>query len=390
MIRGRNRGRGADFGAATHQDAATDGLLQVPSGRWLFTGSDGLVTAYASGPEGLIRWTETPSGAFTGPESIEVPRWVGPLTLSRSGEGYVHFAGLRWPVGGGPAHVVVSAQFQSGRGLMDWYDLGVPAAPGVEGEDTVVFGPVVVVNPVTGGVHVLVSLRAGGIVRRVRSGEGRWGRWKSVTTDPYTGEFAAAMPAGGSLEVLAVGRAGVDRWVGASGGRFELRDRFTTPIADGTQTAVETGPKRTTYFWRYPGDDSLVAWRAQSRTSQGGLMALGGAGGGGRPGAARTTIGGYDCTVLAQRGGHGGVEVSAYVTENEGYGAWWASLGETGPGSSAPQVAVDGAGRIVVAVLDKAGDLLVARQDLTQDGLAFGGWTRHGGADAGSVGPWQR
>ncbi|MFF0434551.1 hypothetical protein ACFYU9_20245 [Streptomyces sp. NPDC004327] len=355
-------------------------MVQPPAGRWLFTGGDGRLTAYAATATGLLRWTETAHGAFEGPRPIEVPGWAGGLSLARSSQGYVCFAGLRRAPQGDALHVIVSTQYQTGRPLIDWSDLGVPVGAGGGGDDPVVAGPLVVVNQNSGSVHVLVSLRHGGIVRRSRTPEGRWGQWKNVTDRPYAGEFTAAMAAGGPLEVLAVSADGsVDRWAGAGGGRFELRDRFGIAVADGTLTVLETGKKRSTYLWRYPGDDSLVAWRAATGTAQSaGVMALGGPGGRGRPGAVRTVIGEYDCTVLAQCGAHGGIEVTAYVTENEGYGTWWAPIGDPAVAATAPQPGVDGAGRLVVAALDRTGALLLSRQDLTQDGLVFGPWERMG------------
>lgn len=101
-------------------------------------------------------------------------------------------------------------------------------------------------------------------------------------------------------------------------------------------------------------------------------MALGGAGGQGPAGVCRALIGEYDCTVLTQVGAQGDIELTAYVTENEGYGAWWASLG--GRGLRTPQVAVDSAGRVVVAALDPAGALVTARQDPTHPTLTFTPW----------------
>ncbi|MFF0749580.1 hypothetical protein [Streptomyces sp. NPDC004267] len=355
-------------------------MVQPPAGRWLFTGGDGRLTAYAATATGLLRWTETAHGAFEGPLPIEVPGWAGGLSLARSSQGYVCFAGLRRAPQGDALHVIVSTQYQTGRPLIDWSDLGVPVGAGGGGDDPVVAGPLVVVNQNSGSVHVLVSLRHGGIVRRSRTPEGRWGQWKNVTDRPYAGEFTAAMAAGGPLEVLAVSADGsVDRWAGAGGGRFELRDRFGIAVADGTLTVLETGKKRSTYLWRYPGDDSLVAWRAATGTAQSaGVMALGGPGGRGRPGAVRTVIGEYDCTVLAQCGAHGGIEVTAYVTENEGYGTWWAPIGDPAVAATAPQPGVDRARRLVVAALDRTGALLLSRQDLTQDGLVFGPWERMG------------
>ncbi|MET9952060.1 hypothetical protein ABZ135_11000 [Streptomyces sp. NPDC006339] len=381
MIRGRNRGRNADLGSPTwgHTAVRDEEPARAPSSRWLFTGGDGRMTAYATSAAGVVRWTETAPGTFDGPTTVAVEGWDGRLSLAASAEGYVYFAGLRRSAESGARHVVVSTQYQTGRPLIDWHDLGRPAAAGAEADDEVVSGPVVVVNQVSGSVHVLVSLRHGGVLRRSRTGDGRWGRWKTVTPQTYPGQLTAAMPTGGPLEVLAVDAAGtVDRWVGAGGGRFELRDRFGMALADGTQTALETARKRTTYLWRYPGDGSLLAWRARSAKDAGGVLPLGGAGGVGRPGVGRATIGGYDCTVLAQTGAHGGAEVTAYVTENEGYGTWWAPLGDPGTPVHAPQPGVDGAGNLVVAALDGTGALLLARQDPGQDGLAFGPWTREG------------
>jgi hypothetical protein len=428
--RGRNKNRGTDSGAVTHTghtdhvasagplgsagpfgsagplgsgapsghaDPSGSAGLLAPSGRRLFTGVDGRLTAYAGSAAGPVRWTESPRGGFEGPTVFEVPGWVGPSGIAVGSEGYVYVAGLRHAPEGGTPHVILSTQYQTGRPLGDWRDLGAPtttagpaadatAGPPAGAGDAIVAGPVVVVNQVSGSVHVLVSLRYGGIVRRSRTGEGRWGRWKNVTDQPYTGEFTAQMPTGGALQVLAVNAAGaLDRWVLVKGGGAELRDRFAMAVTDGTGTALETGRKRATYIWRYPGDDSLVAWRAQGKDTPGGVMALGGAGGRGRPGVGRGVIGGYDCTVLAQVGAHGGIEVTAYVTENEGYGTWWAPLADTGRGGGAgdaprdPQVGTDGQGRLVVAAFDRAGGLLLARQDRTQDGLAFGPWHRESG-----------
>ncbi|KOY55700.1 hypothetical protein ADK59_23000 [Streptomyces sp. XY332] len=362
------------------QDAAPGGpgSRRSPSvaGNWLFKGGDGRLTAYACTPHGLLRWTEAaaPHAGWTGPDVFEIPGWLGTVAMAQSREGYVHFVALRAGQDGaqGP-EVIVSTQFQPGRGMIDWHSLGTPGLRGGPADDRLAGPPRIAVNQRSGSTHVLVSLRHGGVLRRSRNAEGAWGGWKQVAPEPYGGDVAPLMSAGGPLELLALGRAGADRWVGVGQGRFQLADRIPTPVVPGTPVLCETGPRRVTYFWRYPGDGSLVAWRAGQQGAQGGgLMALGGAGGTGAPGVVRAVIGGYDCTVLAQTGAEGDVELTAYVTENEGYGTWWASLG--GHGAHAPQVAVDGAGRIVVAAFDADGALICTRQDTTQQGLAFGPW----------------
>ncbi|MFD3544902.1 hypothetical protein ACFWUW_04655 [Streptomyces sp. NPDC058655] len=379
MNRGRGGSRAAHPAPGAHQAAPAGpgpGLPAAPTGKWLFRGGDGRLTAYACAARGLLRWTEAayPATGWTGPEVLSVPGWTGAAAMAQSHEGYIHFVTLRTPAdGSGRPEIAVATQFQSGRGLTDWRGLGAPGVRGGPEGDAPVCPPRIVVNQRSGTVHVIVSLRLGGIVRRSRNAQGTWGGWKQIAPDPYPGGITAVMPAGGRLEVLASGPAGIDRWVGSAQGQFHLADRVATQMA-GVPAGCETGPRRATYFWRYPGDDSLVAWRAGQPGVQSGMIGLGGAGGRGAPGVGRAVIGGYDCTVLAQNGGEGDIELTAYVSENEGYGTWWAGLG--GRGLRAPQVAVDAAGRIVVAALDRDGALAVTRQDTAAEGLVFGPWQR--------------
>lgn len=378
MIRGRGGSRAATSARGAHQaSGAATGAPKAspPAGNWLFRGGDGRLTAYASGPRGLLRWTEAaaPYTGWIGPELLEVPGWTGPVAMARSAEGYVHFvAQTAAPDGSGRPEIVVSTQFQPGRGLIDWHSLGTPSVPGGPTGDGPAGPPRIAVNQRSGATHVIVSLRYGGILRRSRNAEGKWGGWKQLADEAYEGAVTPLMPAGGPLELLALAPGRTDRWTGVSGGRFVLTDRVPTPVVPGTPAVCETGPRRLTYFWRYPGDGSLVAWRPAGPGTQGGLMGLGGPGGRGAPGVTRADIGGYDCTVLAQIGADGDIEVTAYVTENEGYGTWWVPLGARG--ARAPQVAVDATGRLVVAALDRDGALTVARQDTTEQGLAFGPW----------------
>ncbi|MFJ9078944.1 hypothetical protein ACIRO3_27445 [Streptomyces sp. NPDC102278] len=352
--------------------------MRPAAGTWLFAGGDGRLTAYACGPDGLLRWTEAaaPAVGWTGPETFEVPGWTGSVAMARSREGYVHFAA---PVtsrdGSGRPEIAVCTQFQSGRALTDWRGLGVPHVRGGPADDRPTGPPRVAVNQRSGSVHVLVSLREGGVLRCSRNAEGVWGGWKQLSPHPYEGDVTPLMPAGGPLELLALGPAGADRWTGAGQGRFRLADRVPSPVVPGTPAACETGPRRVTYFWRYPGDGSLVAWRAGEPGLGETLVGLGDAGGRGAPGVVRASLGGYDCTVLTHIGADGGVELTAYVTENERYGTWRVSLG--GHGARAPQPAVDAAGRIVVAAFDRDGTLVCTRQDIAQ-GLVFGPWDTAG------------
>ncbi|MFI9628420.1 hypothetical protein [Streptomyces sp. NPDC052042] len=367
-------GPGADTGgAARHAFPVTP----VPHGRWLFTRPDGLMTAYAVAPHGLVRWTErTGAGeTWTGPEWIEVPRWTGHPGMARTREGYVHIAARRSSAAD-PARqeIVVATQFQTGRALTPWHNLGAPGSAPDAGR-SLAFGPLTEVNPATGSVHVLVATRTGEIYRRSRNPQGNWGGWKSVMNDPEAGEPVTVLAEGGALEVLVRGTSAADRWVGRPQGHLERVDRVPATLVPGSATAYETGPERATFFWRRPGDGSVVAWRPPSTGGEG-PAELGGAGGRGAPAVTRVVMEGHDCTVLAQCAVNGGVEVAAYVTEHEEYGLWWAPTG--GPDAQSVQIVLDGAGRVAVAALDTRGALHITRQKTAREGLALGRWRRVG------------
>jgi hypothetical protein len=136
----------------------------------------------------------------------------------------------------------------------------------------------------------------------------------------------------------------------------------------GSVTAVETAPGRLTYFWTDPLGSGLVCHRRG-----GWSVPLGGAPDGGANAALRTTLDGYDCTLIAHRGAAGGVLIGVCGTENESAGVWWTDTGR--PCQGAPALAHDGYGRAVVAAFGADGGLSVARQG-AGPGLTFPDWER--------------
>ncbi|WP_335940175.1 hypothetical protein [Streptomyces sp. PTD5-9] len=384
MSRGRDRraeetppGRGGTAGPVLSAAPSAVPVTPVPFGRWLFTRPDGLMTAYGQGPRGLVRWTEHagPGETWTGPETVEVPRWAGRPSLARTREGYLHIAARRASAGD-PARleIVLATQFQTGRPLTPWHNLGAPR-PAPDTDRSLAFGPLTEADPVTGAVHVLVVTRSGEVFRRSRGPEGGWDGWKSVLDGPCPGEPVAVMAENGPLELLAHDASATARWTARAQGPFEPAGRAAAPAVAGSATAYGTGPGRATFFWRHPGDGSLVAWRPGTGGGDGdGPIGLGGAGGRGAPAVTRTVVGGHDCTVLVQRAASGGVEVAAHVTEHEDYGLWWEPT--SGPDAVSVQTVVDGAGRVVVAALDERGALHITRQDPSREGLVFRRWRR--------------
>ena len=373
MSRGRGPGAGKPRTDAHRAAGPVAPVTPVPYGRWLFTRPDGLMTAYAQGRRGLVRWTERAGRGetWTGPEAVEVPRWAGHPGLAHTHEGYLHIAARRASAAD-PARleIVLATQFQTGRPLTPWHNLGAPGH--VPDKDrSLAFGPLTEADPTTGAVHVLIGTRSGEVFRRSRGPGGSWEGWKSVMDRPCPGTPVAAMTEGGPLELLVPDATGPAHWAGPAPGPLEHTGRVTAPVAPGSATAYGTGPGRATFFWRHPGDGSVTAWRPRG-TGDAGPVGLGGGGGRGTPAVTRTRFEGHDCTVLVQRAANGGVEAAAHVTEHEGYGLWWEPMG--GPDAVSLQAVVDGEGRVAVAALDGHGALHVARQDPARDGLVFRRW----------------
>ncbi|MFD8553811.1 hypothetical protein ACFV08_19955 [Streptomyces fradiae] len=88
----------------------------------------------------------------------------------------------------------------------------------------------------------------------------------------------------------------------------------------------------------------------------------------------RTVVDGHDCTVLAHRDEETGrAALAAYPTGDEDAGVTWTLTGS--PCLGAPALALDGAGRVVMALIGTDGALWTARQK-AESGLALGAWTR--------------
>ncbi|MFG2990243.1 hypothetical protein ACGFZK_13295 [Streptomyces sp. NPDC048257] len=350
---------------------------------WLRLGRDGRLTAYASCAEGLVRWTESAPGSdvWQGPELFPVEGWAGRFTLAQDSNGFVWFAGTRYRDGApGGRELVIATQYQTGRPLGDWRAVGnpFPERKQEDGEPQPPPGDPIVLPDGTGALHVVTTRFGAGVRGRTRRPDGIWGNWADFQGKWVRGAVVPLVTAQGRAEFLAPFRGGASYWgQGTPGGDFRWLGRIEADAVEGTYSSFETGRGTGTYFWRHPADGGVVAYRPQAPAgSSPALMSLGGAGGAGPVGVARTRIDGYDCTVLLQRGAEGHPEIAAYPTEGEQYGTWWAPVGDRCAGL--PAISLDARGSVTIAMIGMDGGLLVARQDPTDPGLAFGPWRRVG------------
>ncbi|MFI5621570.1 hypothetical protein [Streptomyces sp. NPDC051567] len=338
------------------------------------------MTAYASTAAGIVRWTEDAPGSahWAGPELFPVEGLAGPVSFSQGVDRFVYFTALRRRRGGAAGmaglEVVVSTQFQSGRPLIDWQCLGNPFSGGDEALDRL--GNPSVAADAQGGLYVFLQFFGTGVRSRRRDLKGQWGAWEHMGGQWVRTPVAPVGTPAGSVHALAGYKGGALHWVrGAGEPGFRVFDRPAGDALPLTYTGRETGPGRVTYFWRDPSG-TVVAHRPPGPGA--GVPAvralLGGEAGEGPVSTVRAAINGYDCTVMVQRGAGGVPEVAAYPTEQEGYGAWWAPLGE--PGEGLPAVQVDADGRVVVAMVGHDGCLRVTRQNTAEPGLAFSAWRK--------------
>ncbi|MFB7258728.1 hypothetical protein [Streptomyces nojiriensis] len=366
---------GSEIAAAADGGSAARG--------WLRLGRDGRLTAYASCAEGLVRWTESAPGSdiWQGPELFPVEGWAGRFTLAQDSNGFVWFAGTRYRDGApGGRELIIATQYQTGRPLGDWRAVGNPFPERKrEGEEPPPPpGDPIVLPDGTGSLHILATRFGAGVGGRTRRADGKWGNWVDYQGKWVRGAVVPLVTAQGRAEFLAPFRGGASYWgQDAPGSDFRWLGRIEADAVEGTYSSCETGPGVGTYFWRHPADGGVVAHRPQAPAGASPvLMPLGGAGGVGPVDVTRTRIGGYDCTVLLQRGSEGYPEIAAYPTEGEQYGTWWAPVGSRCAGL--PALSLDARGSVAIAMIDLDGGLLIARQDLTDPGLAFGPWCRVG------------
>ncbi|MBQ0950119.1 hypothetical protein [Streptomyces sp. RK76] len=353
--RGAARGRAAgQVVEAGREQQVADGCLD---GRWLVLGKDGRLTAYARSRAGLLRWTETRPGGphWSEPDLIPVPDLTD-LSVTQGADTYVHFLGRRARGGDGApptVDVVHAIQYQTARPVTEWRSLGNPHP---QQEKAARLGAPVAAVSSTGRVHVIVRNAGGGLMLRREGPSGRWDRWLDLKGSGVRDGFATTVHSSGRIEVLADSSQHAMRWwQSEADGDFGREPNIPLRITPGTASLLETAPDRSTFYWADGDTGQIVAHRLG-----GWVIPLGGASTGDRIAVLRAVLDGYDCTVLAHRGLDGEVMVAACGTENEGAGVWWAPAG--GPSAGAPALALDGHGRIVLALIGPDGTLRVARQ----------------------------
>nr|WSW66131.1 hypothetical protein OG461_07990 [Streptomyces sp. NBC_00995] len=353
------RRRGPDSASST-PPLAPAGRHQVsgtPRGRWMPLGKDGRLTLYARTEGGLLRWTQRSPGAdhWDGPDFVPIADLTD-LTVVQGADSYVHFLGRRERRGpdGPSVDLVHAVQYQTGRPVAEWRSLGNFYKDAETGRR---IGPPAGVVDAKGTVFVFVRNAGRGLQMRREGKGGKWEAWQDLKGAGLAAEIVPSVTTSGLVEVFASSERGVQQW------RQEEPDgplRIAPPLQfyarEGSATALETAPERLTYYWTDANTAGVVSYREGAWPAP-----VGGQPGDGGVVALRAPLDGYDCTVLAQRGAGGTLLIGVCGTEAEQTGVWWSDSTEECVGD--PALALDGHGRVVVAVPGRDGAISVARQE---------------------------
>ncbi|MET7321845.1 hypothetical protein [Streptomyces sp. NPDC005549] len=370
------RGRGAQAVDRETRPGVTTGVrpqhasvTSAATGSWLLRGNDDRLSVYALVEGGVHRWTESAvgRGRFSGPDFFPV-EGLTCLAVAQGANRYAHFLGRRErPGGGGPkADLVYAVQYQTGRTLGDWRSLGNPFRD--PGEAASLGAPTAAVDG-QGTVHVFVSGGPGGVMLRREAKSGAWEAWKDLRGGAVAGGLSAKANSAGLVELLAPGHRSVMHWVQTDPGTDLRRAQDLTPApVPGSAALLETSPGVFTAYWSEQSGTGVYAQRPGEWA-----FPVGGAPGEGPHATLRAAVDGYDCTVLAHQGRTGTAMLGVCGTGAESGGLWWTDTGLACAGT--PALALDGQGRVVMAMVAADGAVLVNRQR-PEPGLTLSDWER--------------
>lgn len=342
----------------------------VVGGPWLLAGHDGRLTVYVHVDGAVLRWTEDAPGSlhWAGPDVIEA-KGITHLTVVQGQNRYAHFLGRRSRPradGWSTVDIMRATQYQTGRPVTEWRSLGNPFKE--IGRAVEVGGPAAAVAA-DGALHVCVPTGLGSLALRREDKQGQWEAWGKLPAAGVTDRPALAATSAGLVEALIPARTGaLHLCQQKSGGPLVPGYEVGAIPLPGSVSSLETSPGRLTYYLTDVRGAGVAAFRAGRWP-----VPLGGEPGDGRIGAVRTMLDGLDCTVLGFRSLTGTVRLGACATEGEQNGVWWTDTGKQCAGD--PSLALDGHGRMAVAVVGEDGRPAVARQEDGQ-GLTLSDWHR--------------
>ncbi|WP_327267888.1 hypothetical protein OG233_05410 [Streptomyces sp. NBC_01218] len=355
------RRKGSDSADGTPPPDASPARREVrgvPRGRWMPLGKDGRLTLYARTDGGVLRWTQRVPGGdrWDGPDFVRIADLTD-LTVVQGDDAYVHFLGRRERRGpdGPGVDFVHAVQYQTGRPVTEWRSFGNPYRDREKGLKA---GAPAGTVDAQGAVHVFVRNAGRGLHVRREGKNGSWEAWQDLKGSGLTAGIVPSVTSSGRVEVFAASEHGMQQWrqEDAKGPLQLVPSALRLTSLENSATALETAPDRLTYYWTEANGAGVTSYREGAWP-----VPVGGLPGDGAVVALRTPLDGIDCTVLAQRGAGSTLLIGVCATEGEQNGVWWSDTTEKCVGD--PALALDGQGRVVVAVHGPDGAVSLARQE---------------------------
>ncbi|MEU6816140.1 PIG-L family deacetylase [Streptomyces sp. NPDC046860] len=348
---------------------------------WLHLQADGRLAAYTVlGGRVAVRTESAPGSAdWDRPVLLPGAGLTPALSVAPDREGGVHLVGLRRTPGpGGRVDVdVVRMWRQAHTGASTpWESVGNPNERSRDWQRCREAGvPEAVVDP-SGRLHVFLRNFGAGISARRETAEG-WGAWEDLGGRAMQDCLTAVLKSTGRVQLFAANRAGAVHWYQDDVyGPYKLQDGLTQADPDawrpaGGITPVQIGRSRMAAVYREEdsGEVMCVRQRPDGRWNER-VERLGGHGGTGRVAALRQTAEGHDLLVLARRDGRNRLSTAVLPTQERDRVPHWTAHDVLM--ARPPALALDHAGRVVVAVLGTDARLRVLRQKTPDAAEGFG------------------
>jgi hypothetical protein len=235
--------------------------------------------------------------------------------------------------------------------------------------------PEAVAEP-TGRLHVFMRNFGSGISARRETDEG-WGGWEDLGGRNMQDCLTAVLKSTGRIELFAANRSGGVHWYQeAVYGPYKVQDGVTSADPDawrpvGGLTPVQIGRSRMALFYREEDSGEVLCVRQRPDGQWNGRVErLGGHGGTGRIAALRQQTGRQDSIVLARRNARNRLSTAVVATQGQGQTPEWTDHDVLI--ARPPALALDGAGRVVIAVMGTDARVRVTRQATRDVADGFG------------------
>lgn len=348
---------------------------------WLHLQADGRLAAYAVLGGRVAVWTESApgSGSWGGPAFLPGAGLGPALSVAADRDGGVHLVGLRRTPGpGGQVDVEVVRMWRQAHtgATTPWESLGNPNERSNDWRRCREAGvPEAVVDP-SGRLHVFLRNFGSGISARRETGEG-WGAWEDLGGRGMQDCLSAVLKSTGRIQMFAANRTGAVHWFQEDVyGPYKLQDGVTSADPDawrpvGGLTPLQIGRNRMAVFYREEesGEVMWVRQRPDGRWNER-VERLGGHGGTGRIAALRQSTDRQDAVVLARRNGRNRLSTAVLAAQGREQTPEWTDHDVLT--ARPPALALDHAGRVVVAVLGTDSRLRVMRQHAPDAAAGFG------------------